>query len=208
MLPVMDWGGDSCWVAGQGQGVLWGPAAGCCDGESCPHAAARLWASPGAEETPPRHPVPCDSIPSGPHPAPGTKHPPECPILLWDTAPFPDPPLPLCWCCGAALSSGSRSPSHSPKGRDGGSPLPPAPLPCSHEAGGALAAAKERTGGGRNGPFPLRGKRGDFQPKHPGTQQPHTFPASLPSFIPEDIGDQTQVGPISCSCSEVIELCL
>ena len=89
-----------------------------------------------------------------------------------------------------------------------GVPHSPSPLPHSHKAVGALAAGRERMGGGRNRPFLLWGKHDDFQPKHPGAQQPHTFPASLPSFIPEDIGDQTQDGPISCSCSEVIELCL
>lgn len=208
---VVGWGGDNCWVAGRGQGVLWGPAAGYCDGESCPHVAAWLWASPGEEETTPSHQstlphstaspvVPIlllgQSNPQAPHPAQGHSPPPR------------DPPLPLRWYPSAALSFGSCCPLHGPRDRDGGAPLPQSPCPATTRLGGALAAGRERTGGGRNRPFLLRGKRGDFQPKHPGAQQPHTFPASLPSFIPEDIGDQTQVGPISCSCSEVIELCL
>lgn len=89
-----------------------------------------------------------------------------------------------------------------------GVPHSPSSPPATRLGRGVLASGRQWTGGGRNWPFPLRGKRGDFQPKHPGAQQPHTFPASLPSFIPEDIGDQTRVGPISRSCSEVIELCL
>lgn len=89
-------------------------------------------------------------------------------------------------------------------------------VPCSNSPptrqpqgwGGGSGCWEGADRGGSNGPFPLWGERGDFQPKHPGAQRPHTFPASLPSFIPEDIGNQTHVGLISCSCSEVIELCL
>lgn len=139
--------------------------------------------------------------------------------------PRPGPAWPLmeindgrCW-GGTAIPT----PRAAEMGSPGVPPLaagPQAVMPWAAESHGCfevqlrgadIGAPQPQPGGGGNGghrPSLLRGKRGHFQPKQCGAQQPHTFPASLPAFAPEDIGDQTRPGPISRSCSEVIALCL
>lgn len=149
-------GGDSCWVAGQGQGVLWSPAAGCYDGKTCPHVEPWCWASLAEKETSPRH------QPTSPHAITF----PVVPILLLgqSTPRAPHPPTQpphrprsapelVTWCCAEPWLS---LPTAWPQGQ--ACPAPPAPLSLRCKAGGGSGHWEGADRGRKEQAFPAVGK--------------------------------------------------